>query len=63
MRVKRALTLDVVFLQVYPLQQWDEVGPTLSGPVLGPGKNVTAREGDRDTFLLARGHRHNWMSV
>ena len=45
-------TLDVVLLQVYPLQEGDEVGPTFPRPVLGAGQNVSARQRDGNALLL-----------
>lgn len=49
---RQQLTLDVILLQVYPLQEGDEVGSTLSCAILGPSQNISARQRDGDAFLL-----------
>jgi hypothetical protein len=45
-------TLYVVLLQVYSLQEGDEVRPTFPRPVLGAGQNVSARQRYGNALLL-----------
>ena len=54
--VKRRLTLYVVLLQVYPLQQGDQVGATLPRSIFGSSQNVSPRQRDGDALLLKRDH-------
>lgn len=39
---QQKLTLDVILLQVYPLQERDEVGSTFSCAILGSSQNIPA---------------------
>lgn len=49
---RQCLTLYVVLFQVYPFQQWDEIGSTFPCSILGSGQNVPSRQGDGNALLL-----------
>lgn len=53
-----SLTLDVVLLQVDPLQHGDEIGSTLACSILCPGQDVSSRQGDWNALLLQRHKTH-----